>query len=65
MASDYNERTRNKGFLPQAPTDFSYIVPDRKPISMGNVDKYITIADLIAKQEFLTISKQGSLLIWV
>ena len=46
-----------KGFLLQAPTDFSFIGLDRKPIRMDTVDKYITIADIIASTRVLNFQQ--------
>ena len=44
---DFNDNSRDIGFLPQMPTDFEFIGPDRSPILIDTVDKYIDIANII------------------
>ena len=44
---DFNDKDRTMGFLPQASTNFAFIIPDRPPIQLDTVDKYIDIANVI------------------
>ena len=44
---DFNDNSRDIGFLPQASTDFEFIGPDRPSILIDTVDKYIEIANII------------------
>ena len=47
MPIDFNYSGKTVGYLNQAPTDFSFIGPDRAPIQITSVDKLLEVADVI------------------
>ena len=46
-AVDFNYPDKTVGYLNQAPTDFTFIGPDRAPVEISSVDKLLQIADVI------------------
>ena len=47
IVADFNYPDKRIGYLNQAPTDFSFIGPDRDPIEIDSVDKLLQTADTI------------------
>ena len=46
-AVDFNYPDKRIGYLNQAPTDFSFIGPDRELIEIDSIDKLLHVADII------------------
>ena len=44
---DFKDKERTIRFLPQVSTDFEFIGPDRSPVLIDTIDKYIDIANVI------------------
>ena len=47
IVADFNYPDKRIGYLNQAPTDFTFIGPDRDPIEINSVDKLLQTADTI------------------
>ena len=45
--ADFNYPDKRMGYLNQAPTDFSFMGPDREPIQIDSIDKLLHTADII------------------
>ena len=52
-AVDFNYPDKRIGYLNQAPTEFSFIGPDREPIDINSIDKLLHVADIILGTQLL------------
>ena len=47
VSADFNDLDKTKGFLNHAKTTFEFIGPDKEPVKLDSIDKYLQVDEII------------------